>query len=115
MNEKNKIEALLFAVAKRIHLDEISTITGIRDADKIKSALSELKTKYDSEGSSMVIRDEGEGYWKLTVKDHYLPIVNKVVSQTELDKPLMETLAVIAWKYPVLQADVIKIDRKSVV
>ena len=39
----------------------------------------------------------------------YSAIVQKVVSQTELDKPLMQTLAVIAWKYPVLQADVIKI------
>jgi len=108
-NEKNKVEALMFAVAKRIHLEEISKITGIIDIETIKSVLNELKTEYDAKGSSMVLNDEGDGYWKLTVKDHYLPMVQKVVTQTELDRPLMETLAVIAWKYPVLQADVIKI------
>jgi len=108
-NEKNKIEALMFAVAKRIHLDEISKITGIDDIEKIKAALSELKAEYDAKGSSMVLNDEGEGYWKLTVRDHYMPMVQKVLTQTELDRPLMETLSVIAWKYPVLQAEVIKI------
>ncbi len=108
-NEKNKIEALLFTVGKRIHVDEISKITGIRSESKIKNALNELKTEYEAKGSSMVLHDEGEGHWKLTVKDHYLPMVRKVVNQTELNKPLMETLAVVAWKYPILQADAIKI------
>ncbi|MBW2996505.1 SMC-Scp complex subunit ScpB [Candidatus Woesearchaeota archaeon] len=109
MNEKNRIEALLFTVAKRIHIDEIAKITGLRDIDKINRALNELRAEYEAKGSSMVLHDEGEGYWKLTVKDHYMPMVQKVVSQMELDRPLMETLAVIAWKYPVLQADVVKI------
>ncbi|MBR9691251.1 SMC-Scp complex subunit ScpB [Candidatus Woesearchaeota archaeon] len=108
-NEKNKVEALMFTVAKRIHLDEISKITGIWDIEKIKVALNELRTEYEAKGSSMVLHDDGEGYWKLTVKDHYMPMVQKIVTQTELDRPLMETLAVIAWKYPVLQADVVKI------
>jgi len=108
-NEKNKIEALLFTVGKRIHVDEISKITGIRSESKIKNALNELKNEYEAKGSSMVLHDEGEGIWKLTVKDHYLPMVRKIVNQTELDRPLMETLAVIAWRYPILQADVVKI------
>ena len=108
-NEKNKVEALMFAVAKRIHLDEIARITGIQTPEKIIYALNELKAEYDAKGSSMIIHDEGEGYWKLTIKDHYMSMVQKVVSRTEMDKPLMETLAVIAWKYPVLQAEVIKI------
>ena len=108
-NEKNKVEALMFAVAKRISIDEISKITGIRDVDKIKNSLGELKAEYEAKGSSMVLHDEGDSHWKLTVGDNYMPMVQKVITQTELDRPLMETLAVIAWKYPVLQADVIKI------
>lgn len=107
-NEKNKIEALLFASAKRMNIEEISNITGIRDIDKIKSALNELKAEYEEKGSSMIIANDGD-IWKLTVKDHYMPMVQKVVSQTELDRPLMQTLAVVAWKYPVVQADVVKI------
>lgn len=107
-NEKNKIEALLFASAKRMGIDEISKITNIDDLGLIKAALDELKTDYETRGTSIVLTQDGD-FWKLTVKDHYLPIMQKVVDKTELDRPLIETLAVIAWKYPVLQADVIKI------
>ena len=47
--------------------------------------------------------------WKLTVRDEYVPLVSSIVSSTELDRPLMETLAVIAWKYPIVQSEVIKL------
>ena len=107
-NEKNKIEALLFSSARRMNIQEISNMTGIKDFDKIKNALNELKMDYTSRGGSVVLIEEGN-FWKLNVKDHYLPIVQKIVSRTELDKPLMETLAVIAWKYPLLQSEVIRI------
>ena len=108
INAKNKIEAVMFSCAKLMSIKEISELTNIKE-DLVRITLNELKVDYESRGGSMLLRDEGEGKWKLTVKDHYLPIVHKLVSKTELDKPLIETLAVIAWKYPVLQADVIKI------
>ena len=107
-NEKNKIEALLFAAARRMNTEEIAEITGIKDLELIKKGLNEIKTDYEQRGTSVVLAEDN-GFWKLTVKDHYLPMVQKVINQTELDKPLMETLAVIAWKYPILQAAVIKI------
>jgi len=108
MNEKNKIEALLFASAQRMTVEDIAKITGLRDTDKIKEMLNELKMDFESRGASMILHEEN-GYWKLTVKDHYMPMLQKVLTQAELDRPLMETLAVIAWKFPVLQADVVKI------
>lgn len=107
-NEKNKIEALLFSSGARMTVDEIANLTGIKEIDTVKSLLGELKLDLEERGGSLVLFDDGK-YYKMTVKDHYMPIIQRVVSKTELDKPLMETLAVIAWKYPVLQADVIKI------
>jgi len=108
MNEKNKIEALLFSSGRKMSISEISKLTGIRDYDSIRGALNELKKEYEERGSSVMLFEEGDG-WKLTVKEHYLPVVQKIVTQTELDRPLMETLAIVAWKYPVLQATVVKI------
>jgi len=108
MNEKNKIEALLFSSGRKMSIEEISRLSGIRNQESIKQALNELKKEYEERGSSVMLFEEGDG-WKLTVKEHYLPVVQKIVTQTELDRPLMETLAVIAWKYPVLQATVVKI------
>ena len=107
-NAKNKVEALLFSSARRMSIEEIGELTGIKDLEAIKKALNELKTDYESRGGSVALIEDGR-HWKLNVKDHYLPIVQKIVSRTELDKPLMETLAVIAWKYPILQSEVIRI------
>ncbi|MBW2992943.1 SMC-Scp complex subunit ScpB [Candidatus Woesearchaeota archaeon] len=108
MNSKNKIEAVLFSSGKRMTIEEISSLTGISDFDTIKQAVNELKADYETRGGSVNLVEEAGG-WKLNVKDHYLPLVQKIVSKTEIDKPIMETLAVIAWKYPVVQADVVKI------
>jgi len=47
--------------------------------------------------------------WRINVREKFAPIVKKIVSETEFSKTVMETLAVIAWKAPVLQCDVIKI------
>jgi segregation and condensation protein B len=107
-NVKNKVEALLFSSARRMSIGEISELSGIKDLEAIKKALNELKADYSSRGGSVALVEDGS-HWKLNVKDHYLPIVQKIVSRTELDKPLMETLAVIAWKYPILQSEVIRI------
>ena len=108
MNSKNKIEAVLFSSGKRMAIEELSSLTGITDFDIIKQAVNELKADYETRGGSVNLVEEAGG-WKLNVKDHYLPLVQKIVSKTELDKPIMGTLAVIAWKYPVVQADVVKI------
>jgi len=49
----------------------------------------------------------------LTVRDEFVPLVSNLVSSTELERPLMETLAVIAWKYPIIQSEVVKLRNAS--
>jgi len=56
----------------------------------------------------LMIFDEGE-LWRFTTKEAYLPLVRKINPNTELSKTMMETLAVIAWKQPILQSEVIHI------
>ena len=61
----------------------------------------------DEESSLVVINEEN--LWKLTTKEEFGNIVRKIVSETELTKSQVETLAVIAFKYPIKQSDLIKI------
>ncbi len=107
MSDKNKVEAVLFAAGKKVELLEIAKLCKLSEQQTLE-ILKELQQEYGSKDSSLKIFDEGTA-WKITVKEEYLPIVQNIVAETELDKSLMETLAVIAWKYPVLQAEVIKI------
>jgi len=104
---KSKVEAVLFSVGHKISLDELSKLCRSRAEDVIL-ALQELKNDYESNQSSLMLFQE-DNYWKLTVKDIFIPIARKVVKEIELPKSVLETLAVIAFKYPILQSDLIKI------
>jgi segregation and condensation protein B len=105
---KNEVEAVLFSAGKKIELAEIAKICRCRDFDIVKKELKKLQQDYDKKNNPLMVVEDGTA-WKLTVRERYLPLVRKIVADTELAKTVMETLAVIAWKYPILQSEVIKI------
>lgn len=105
--ESNKVEALLFSSGRKMAEDELSKLTGIKSA-KIKEALEELRRKHEAEDSPLILLNEADS-WKLMTKEKYISLIQNIVTETELDRSLIETLAVIAWKYPILQADVIRL------
>ncbi|MBI3027605.1 SMC-Scp complex subunit ScpB [Candidatus Woesearchaeota archaeon] len=104
---KNKVEAVLFSTGHRITLDDISRLCRAQK-EYVLASLQELQKEYDEKQSSLMLVEEGD-FWKLTVRDHLISIVRKIVTETELTKSVLETLAVIAFKYPILQSDLIKI------
>jgi len=108
---EKKVEAILFAVGKEITSERIASLCSM-DIKKVEDTMEKLVERYrNSETSLKIIKKEDS--WKLTVQDQFVPLVSSIVSSTELEKPLMETLAVIAWRYPVVQSDVIKLRNQS--
>lgn len=105
---KKKIEAVLFAAGRKVELEEIAKLCKTKDLAAVANTLHALKQEYDEKGSPLLLTPEGNG-WKLTVREKYLPLVREITPHTELAKAILETLAVIAWKHPVLQSEVIKI------
>lgn len=103
---KKKIEAILFASGRKVDLEELSRLCKTNN-DEIMNAINELKKKYD-EHSPLLLIEEGNA-WKLNVKEDFLPLVQKIVQETELSKTMIETLATVAYKVPVKQSDIIKI------
>ncbi len=106
-NLKYKTEALLFSSARSMAIEELCRLTKAT-AEEIKETINELKKDYEERGSSIILMEEGNAF-KLTVKSEHLPLIQQVVTETELSKTLMETLAVIAFKYPIKQSDLIRI------
>jgi segregation and condensation protein B len=103
-----KVEAVLFAIGKDIAVEDVARLCDLQE-NRTKKLLDELHTEYlENKESALMLHEKGK-FWKFTVKDVYLPLVTSLVQNTELDKSVMETLAVIAWRYPILQADLIKI------
>lgn len=105
---KTKIEALLFSSGRYVTVQELSKLLRTGDTESVASAARELMNEYNSKNTSLMIVEESDA-WKITTREKFLPLVRKVVAKTELSKTLMETLAVIAYKAPVLQSEVISI------
>ncbi len=104
---KAQLESILFAAGKAVSIQDLQKLCKEK-SDKIRAALGELSKDYNEHDSSLMLVEEGESY-KLTVREQYLPLVKDVVSETELPKSIMETLAVIAFKHPILQSELVKI------
>ncbi len=107
MEPKKKLEAVLFAIGKEISNERLSSLCNLKEKE-VKKLMEELMKDYDGKNHSLKITKR-ENNWKLTVQDEFLPLVSNLVTETDLDKALMETLAVIAWKYPVTQSEIIKL------
>jgi segregation and condensation protein B len=103
-----KLEAILFASGKAMTTEALMDVIEETNKKEVKQALKKLKESYDKRGSAVMLLEQ-EDAWKLTVREKYLPLVRKIVADTELPKTVLETLAVIAWKSPILQSNVIKV------
>ncbi len=104
---KHKIESLLFSAARRLTVDEIRRLTRANEEDVLR-CLHDYKKELEEKGSSIHLVKEDDT-WQLTVKDQYIPVIKKVVTRTEMPKTIVETLAVVAYKAPVLQSAVVKV------
>ncbi|HLC46338.1 MAG TPA: SMC-Scp complex subunit ScpB [Candidatus Nanoarchaeia archaeon] len=103
---KREVEALLFAAGRKLTMQELIHHCK-SDRKEVEEALLELKEEYASRDSSLFLIDEADG-WKMTIRDKYIGLVRDVAPHTELNKSMLETLAVIAWKTPALQSEVVK-------
>ena len=110
-NDPKKVEAVLFAVGKEITIERIASLCSLT-VERTEEIIAGLQQEYNSRDHSLRLVKKESG-WKLTVRDEFIPLVSSIVSSTELERPLMETLAVIAWKYPIVQSDVIKLRSAS--
>ena len=103
-----QLESLLFASAKPLTTEELSKLVKEPDVQSVREALKHLAEELDAKKSSLMLVEDADR-WRFTIREKYLPFVKKVVKKTELPKSMLETLAVVAYKAPVLQSKVIKI------
>lgn len=106
--DKKKVEAILFTTGRFLKVDEISGLAAVKDLEYLKSILDDLKSEYETRNSSLEIINE-KNRWKLNIKKEFLHLTEKLLTDSELDKPTQETLAIIAYRNPAVQSDVIDI------
>ena len=104
---KNKIEAILFTTGRFMESKEIADMAGIGSEGLIQQALEELEKDYGQKQGALEIVNENKK-WKLNIKKDFLHLTTKLLADCEMERPTQETLAVIAYKNPVLQSEIIK-------
>lgn len=103
---ESSVEALLFSTGRSLSDEQLASLID-EDIKYVRKALRNLQKNYDERNTSIKIYEENKK-WRMLVKDEYIKTVRKVVADTELTKPLMETLAVIAFRHPnILQSEVV--------
>jgi segregation and condensation protein B len=97
----------LFVAEEPLSVQQLKAILETDDADAIRSALQELADEYERRGGGFEIRQVAGGFQFRTRSD-YSEWVKKLLkpSPAKLSRAALETLAIIAYKQPIIRADV---------
>ena len=102
------VEALLFATDSPLPAAKIAQLVGVGDARDVKKHVAFLNERYEQNGNAFRIEAVAKGYQMLTLPAYngWVSKLLKVRDESKLSPAAMETLTVVAYKQPVLRADV---------
>ncbi len=102
------IEALLLASDGPIKASRIAQVLGIGGAGEVREAIDALNARYEQVGSSFRIQPIAGGYQIFTRPqfDPWLGKLHKAKAETRLSGAALETLAIIAYRQPIIRSDI---------
>jgi segregation and condensation protein B len=106
-NLKNIIDSLLFVAEETLSLDRLKKILPQAEAEAIREAVAALQAEYDARPGGFYLAEVAGGY-QFRSRPEYTPWIRRMVDPKplRLSKAAMETLAVIAYKQPIIRADI---------
>jgi segregation and condensation protein B len=104
------VEALLFSSDTPLTAKDIHTVLPETSLADIQSALRVLTYEHEAMGRSFVLKEVGGGY-QFRSRSEYSPYILKMLqaSPTRLSKATLETVAIIAYKQPILRQEIERI------
>ena len=102
------VEALLFSTDIILAATRIAQILGVGDAGDVRKHVDTLNEGYERNGRAFRIASIAKGFQMLTlpVYDNWVRKLHKTRGDTRLSGASLETLAIVAYKQPVLRADI---------
>jgi len=101
------VEAVLFASDEPLKESRLSDIVGTR-VSQIRKHVKNLNDKYQANGNVFRIEQIAGGFQMLTLSsyNHWLKKLLRVRDASKLSPAALETLAIIAYKQPIIRADI---------
>ena len=104
---KNIIESLLFVADEPLSIDRFKRIIGQAETKEIRLALEELSADYEARQGGFYLNQVAGGY-QIRTRSEYTEWIKRLLQPKplRLSKAALETLAIIAYKQPVIRSDV---------
>ncbi|MEI7837522.1 MAG: SMC-Scp complex subunit ScpB, partial [Planctomycetota bacterium] len=103
-----QVEAVLFASDSVLNAAKIGKVVAAASKRSIAAAVDRLNSRYDERGSAFRIENIAGGYQMLT-RPEYQEVVRHLYHQkadTKLTQAAIETLAIVAYRQPIIRADI---------
>lgn len=102
------LEALLLSTHHPLTAGRLAELMDLAATKPIRAAIKQLNDQYESSGRSFRIDQVAGGYQILTLPDfgEHLKKLHQKEADAKLTKAALETLAIVAYKQPILRADV---------
>jgi len=105
---RRRTEAVMLFHRGPVNLRRLAQLAGLADATEARTLLRQLNTVYDQSGSAVRV-DEVAGGYQLLTRPSLAPWLRRfggAPPAVRLSSPAMETLAIVAYRQPILRADV---------
>ncbi|HJO48282.1 MAG: SMC-Scp complex subunit ScpB [Candidatus Scalindua sp.] len=105
---KRIVEALLFAVQEPISVRKISEIVEGTEAKEIREVIQQLREEYDTHDMVFQIEEIANGFQLLSRPEYHewISKIRKKSGESKLSQQALETLSIIAYKQPIIRADI---------
>src|SRR5207302_3876952 len=102
------LEALLFSTHHPLTTERLAELMELKSDATLRKAIKGLNGSYEQSGRSFRVEQVAGGYQLLTLPEYgdYLKRLHQKEIDAKLSKAALETLAIIAYKQPILRADV---------
>ena len=106
-NIKNIIESLLFVAEEPLTVERLKRILAQAEPKEIRGALDDIATEYDLRKGGFYLHQVAGGY-QIRTRPEYSPWIKRLIQPKplRLSKAALETLAVVAYKQPVIRSDI---------
>jgi segregation and condensation protein B len=108
INTEQVIEAVLFASDSPLAASKMVSLLGVGTAREVKDYIESLNRRYEKEGASFRIEQIAGGYQMLTLPAYntWIRRLKQNRQDSKLSPASLETLALVAYKQPVVRADI---------
>ncbi|MBD3261155.1 MAG: SMC-Scp complex subunit ScpB [Candidatus Altiarchaeales archaeon] len=107
LEEKSYVEAALFVSSDPVKASQIAKTLGLGKKE-VEKYLTQLKQEYQGRDSAIEVVNTGVA-WVMKPKKIYEEKIVPLIPETDLKKPMLKTLALIAYEQPIKQSYVVKI------